>query len=254
MATEERVLKAPAAEQLQLLQLQAIDTKIDQLNHRERSLPESKTLAGLDALLANLRDDAVTAQTQVTDLSRSVTRAEGEVEQVRARARKDQQLMDSGSIKSSKQLEDLQHEIESLKRRQAELEDAELEVMEAAEEAQNAVDALTASITEAETEQAALKVSRDAAVEQISGERDASRADRADVVARISAELLDLYEKIRADQGGVGAAPLRGARCEGCHMQIPPNELAAVVAAPADDVQRCDNCRRILVRTEASAS
>jgi hypothetical protein len=45
---------------------------------------------------------------------------------------------------------------------------------------------------------------------------------------------------------------LRQRRCEGCHIELSGSELAAVRAAAPDEVVRCDNCRRILVRTEDS--
>ena len=60
-----------------------------------------------------------------------------------------------------------------------------------------------------------------------------------------------LYEKMRA-QHGVGAAALRGGRCEGCHLSLNTVDLARIRAAPPDEVLRCEECRRILVRTAES--
>ena len=244
-------MKAPADDQLRLLQLQALDTKLDRLDHRERELPASKALAGIESRLANLRDDVVIAQTQLKDLARAVQRAENEVEQVRKRSQRDQELLDSGSITSSKQLEELQREIVSLTRRQNDLEDAELEVMESAEEAQNAVAALTAAIDAAQQEQKTLTGTRDEVISEISRDRRISASERAQLAGTISAELLTLYEKLRKN-GGVGAAQLTGVRCDGCHMQLSPTELSAVQSAPPDEVQRCEECRRILVRVPVS--
>lgn len=240
-------MKAPAQAQRQLLELQACDTRLDQLTHRERTLPETGALAELTDRIAELQTDVVTAQSELTDLSRAVQRAEDEVEQVRTRAKKDQQLLDSGSI-NAKQMQDLQHEIESLGRRQSELEDAELEVMELAEEAQGKVSALAAALAEAKSQQESLTVERDAAVSQIQGEREAVATERVPIAATIPEDLLALYEKLRADLGGVGAAVLKGGKCEGCHMQIPPTDLKHIADAPEDEVQRCEECRRILVR------
>lgn len=247
--TEECTLKAPASEQLKLLELQALDTTLDQLDYRERSLPESVAIAELEVGLATLRDDIATAQTELGDLGRALTRAEGEVQVVDSRARKDQELLDSGAISSPKQLSELQHEITSLARRQSELEDAELEVMELVEQAQNGVAALAAAADAAQAQRETLGAARDVCLTDISRARALARSQRSMIIADIADDLLRLYEKLREDNGGVGAAPLRGNRCEGCHMQLPPTELAAVLSAAPDEVQRCEECVRILVRT-----
>lgn len=246
---EECTLKAPASEQLKLLELQALDTTLDQLDYRERSLPESVAIAELDVRLVSLRNDIATAQTEVADLARALTRAEGEVQVVNSRARKDQELLDSGAITSPKQLFELQHEVSSLARRQSELEDAELEVMELVEQAQNRVAALSQASDAAQGERDILGGARDVALTDISRDRALAVSQRSMLVADIAADLLRLYEKLREGNGGVGAAPLRGNRCEGCHMQLPPTELATVLSATPDEVQRCEECQRILVRT-----
>ena len=68
----------------------------------------------------------------------------------------------------------------------------------------------------------------------------------------IPADLLALYEKAREHSGGVGAAMLRARRCEGCRIELSGSELSAVRTAEPDEVVRCENCRRILVRTDES--
>lgn len=241
-------MKAPAQAQLQLLALQACDIRLSQLDHRERTLPQHAALTEVTDRIAELQTDVITAQAELSDLARAVQRAEDEVERVRNRAKKDQQLLDSGSI-NAKQMQDLQHEIESLGRRQSELEDAELEVMELAEEAQGKVSLLTAALEEAKARQSELSAELQAAVAEIAGEKDACAKERPPLAAAIPDDLLALYEKLRADLGGVGAAALKAGRCEGCHMQIPPTDLKHLADAPEDEVQRCEECRRILVRT-----
>ena len=77
-------------------------------------------------------------------------------------------------------------------------------------------------------------------------------AERSALAEGIPADLLGLYDRIRGDHGGVGAARLHRGRCEGCHMDLPPNEIEALREAAADAVLRCEECRRILVRTAES--
>lgn len=249
---EESVLKATPENQSILLDLQAVDTRLDQLAHQEATLPQTAQLADLTERLAELNTDAVNASTELSDLSQDVRKAEDEVEQVRKRTTRDQELLDSGSITSGKQLEEIQHEITSLLRRASELEDAQLEVMERAESVQSRVDELTGKISDVQQEHAKVSAGREVAIAQIAVDRADLDSQRVGLASRVPPDLLALYDKLRDTLGGVGAAPLRGSRCEGCHMQLPPTDLKAIVEAEPDEVVRCEECRRILIRTANS--
>jgi uncharacterized protein len=240
-------VKADPKVQQRLLELQAHDAALARLEHRRRTLPELTVIAEADTRLAALRDSVVRAETEVGDLDRELRRLEDDVEQVRRRSERDQQRMQSGSV-AAKELESLQHEVESLARRQSDLEDAELEVMERREDAETraaAVETVTASRT-------AAAEARDAAYEQIDAEAATDTGARAAIATELPADLLALYEKVRAVSGGVGAAELRARRCEGCRLELAGGELRAARAAAPDEVLRCENCRRILVRTAES--
>ena len=243
---------AEPAVQLRLLELQALDSRLDQIEHRRRTLPQLATIADLESRLAALRDRIVAGETEVDDLERGLAKAETDVEQVRARATKDQELLDSGRVSSSRELENLQHEIASLARRQGDLEEAELEVMERLEEARGALGTLT-------TERDGLRAELDAATAErdeswSAGDRDKEwvGGERSKVLGDIPADLLALYEKLRADHEGVGAAALHQRRCEGCRMELNPNDIGKIREAAPDTVLRCEECRRILVRTPES--
>ena len=238
--------------QLRLLDLQGRDTRLGQLEHRTRTLPDVAALAELDARLARLRDEVIAAETIASDLAREQAKADADVEQVRERARRDRELLDSGSIGDPKQLQSLQHELESLARRQSELEDVELEIMERVEGAQAAVTQLTRERDERSAERAVLAASVATQLGEIEEERRAVEDERAALAADLPGDLLTLYDRIRADHGGVGAARLYRGRCEGCHLDLPPTEIEAVRAAAPDAVLRCEECRRILVRTAES--
>jgi predicted nucleic acid-binding Zn-ribbon protein len=245
-------VRAAPADQLRLLDLQAIDLKLDQLAHRRRTLPELTELETAAAALGDLRDDVVRARTEVDDLDREIRRLEADVDQVRQRAARDQQRMQSGTITSSRELESLEHEVASLTRRQSELEDAELELMETREtadarlsEAQGRLDAATAASADAEKR-------RDAAYAEIDQEMADRTAERGPLAGTIPADLLALYEKIRAAGAGIGAAMLRARRCEGCRLELSGGDLAEARTAAEDEVLRCEECRRILVRTAES--
>ena len=244
-------MRAAPADQLRLLDLQAIDLHLDQLAHRRRTLPELAELQQGQAALGGIRDDVVRARTEIDDLDREIRRLESDIDQVRQRARRDQQRMDSGAITASKELESLQHEVASLARRQSELEDAELELMEQREEAQGALDSVDTRLAKLREERAAAEQRRDETLREINAEEERQRAERGPLVAALPEDLVTLYEKIR-EQSGMGAAMLRARRCEGCRLELSGVELTRFRSAAGDEVLRCDECRRILVRTAES--
>jgi predicted nucleic acid-binding Zn-ribbon protein len=243
-------VNADPATQRALLDLQSADTTLAQLQHRRRTLPELAALQDAEARATTLRDQTVDAETATADIDDDQRRLEAEVETVRNRAQRDEQRLQAGGL-PSRELESLQHEIATLGRRQSILEDEVLEVMERREEAGRALEELTAQLAVVENERIELEGARDRAFAEIDAATAAARAQRARVADGLPGDLVALYEKARA-QSGVGAALLRARRCEGCHIELPGSEQAAVQAAAADEIVRCDNCRTILVRTDES--
>ena len=244
-------MKADHFDQQKLLTLAAEDVALGQLAHRRRTLPENAAVQTATESERELAAAVVRAETEVRDLQREVKRLEGDVETVRARVTRDQGLLDSGSV-SAKQMTDLQHEMQSLARRKSDLEDQELELMEQLETAE-------ATLAEAqqghETAKADLERAqqlRDDALADIADGTARHEAARTEAAARIPADLLALYERIRTQTGGTGAAVLRSRQCQGCRLELFGRELAAVRNADPHEVVRCDNCGRILVRTAES--
>ncbi len=245
-------MKAAPEAQLRLLDLQELDSTLDRLAHRRRTLPELAEVARLGERLREAADALVAAQTEISDIDREQKKAEQDVDQVRARADRDQKRLDSGQVASARDLESLQSEIASLQRRQSDLEEVVLEVMERREEAERRLRQIEAEKAAAEKELAEVAERRDAAFQKIDGEAELTRTARAGVASDIPADLLKLYEKLREQHGGVAAAALLRGQCQGCHLQLNTVELNAIRAAAADEVVRCEECRRILVRTKES--
>ncbi|MFI6701844.1 zinc ribbon domain-containing protein [Streptomyces sp. NPDC050509] len=245
-------MNAAPADQIRLLDVQALDVRLSQLDHKRTALPEHAEIESLTKDLAQLRDLLVAATTEESDTAREQTKAEQDVDQVRQRAVRDQQRLDSGTVTSPKDLENLQREIVSLAKRQGDLEDVVLEVMERRESAQERVAELTerVSAVQAKADDAATR--RDTAVAEFDAESATVTKERGIVAGSVPADLLKLYEKLRVQQGGVGAARLFRRRCEGCQLELNITEVNEVKAAARDAVLRCENCRRILVRTADS--
>jgi predicted nucleic acid-binding Zn-ribbon protein len=244
------VTTAPAADQRRLLEVQALDTRAAQLAHRRRTLPVLAELEAVRAELAEVERHQVEARTRVRDLTREVAKAEADVEQVRSRAARDRQRLDSGAG-SAKDMQALTHELDSLARRQAVLEEVELEAMESLDEAERALQAIIARAADLTAQETALKAQAEASLSVIDADAVAVTADRAAAARDLDPGLLALYERIRAHSGGLGAAALRGNRCEGCRLELNATELAGIRAMRPDDVARCEECGRILVRTES---
>ncbi|WP_239311617.1 MULTISPECIES: zinc ribbon domain-containing protein [unclassified Frankia] len=245
-------MKADHATQLRLLAVQAIDSSLDRLAARRRNLPELAEIDKLSSRLSASHDDLVRVSTELRDLGRSQQKLDDEVDLVRARAARDQKRLDSGQITSSRELENLQTEIASLARRQNALEDETLGLMEVIEGLQTRAGVIRADQESLEAELATVSGSRDTAFAEIDNETAARRRERDAIVATLPADLLALYERLRVSSAGVGAARLVRRRCEGCHLELSGADLRDVAAAAPDEVVRCEECRRILVRTAES--
>lgn len=243
-------MQADPSRQLRLLELQALDTTLTQLAHRAKSLPEHAEIASLTSAREELESDVVRTGTERDDLQREVRKADNDVQLVRDRAERDRQRLEAG-VGSAKDLQGLQHELESLARRQSVLEDVELEVMERAETAE--ADAQRAQEQHAQAEQrlGELHSRRESLLAGIERDRTAVVAGRDELVQVVGADLVALYERIRA-HSGTGAAPLVRRSCGGCNMELGGVELGRIAEAPDDEVLRCEECGRILVRTGES--
>ncbi len=199
-----------------------------------------------------LDDQARDARIVVDDLTTEQTKIDADVEQVKTRRKRDRDRMDQGLITNPKDLERMQHELESLERRITSLEDEELEVMATVEDAQRTLDSLTGQVAAADERLSLLASSRDEKASGIDQELKQIEADRAPAVEGLPADLLALYDKLRAAKGGVGAAALRARQCGGCRLTIDNAELEVIRQKPVDEVVRCEECQRILVRTDES--
>ena len=232
--------------------MQGLDSRLDQLAHRRRTLPELAEIARVTSELNDVRDRVVASETEESDVQREVAKAETDVESVRSRSVRDRERMQSGAVGSAKELEALQHEVESLARRQGVLEDVELEAMERLESVQAYLAEQRDRLTGLSGELSTLQDKRDEAFAAIDKDVDYITGERARAATGLPDDLMTLYAKLRADQGGIGAAALRQGRCEGCRLQLTPIEVGRIRDAPGDEVMRCEECRRILVRTAES--
>jgi predicted nucleic acid-binding Zn-ribbon protein len=245
-------LKADPFAQLKLLDVQELDARADLLRHQRGALPETAEAAALEVTRGELADRLRDAQIAVDDLTVEQKKADADVEQVKARRTRDRDRMDQGLITNPKDLSRMQHELESLDRRISNLEDAEIEVMEQLKEAQRTLDELTGQIAEADARLAVLNAVRETRQAEIDADLAALASERGPAIDGMPEDLLALYERLRTQKGGVGAALLRARQCGGCQLTIDNAEIAVIRATASDEVVRCEECQRILVRTSES--
>ncbi|OBH41563.1 zinc ribbon domain-containing protein [Mycobacterium mantenii] len=241
-------MKAEVAQQRSLLELSKLDAELSRITHRAAHLPEQEACVRLQAEFEAAGDRLAAVRIALEDVDAHVSRHEAEIEAVRQREDRDRSLLQSGTI-DAKQLSDLQHELETLQRRQTSLEDALLEVMERREELQSQLDGEQQTLTSLEAEMTGARQALDAAVAEISEARELQSSRRESLSAALDPALSALYERQRAG-GGPGAAQLLGRRCGACRLEIDRGELSRISAAADDDVVRCPECGAILLRVK----
>jgi predicted nucleic acid-binding Zn-ribbon protein len=242
-------LKAAPDDQALLLDLQALDTKLSQLDHRAKSLPELATLVELGKEAEGLRLTLAEQNGTLEDVKLELKRVESDVEVVETRIKRDSERLQASS--SVKDVAALEQELGALKKRLDDLEEIELTVMERNEEAQAAADATRAQLDAVAARVAEVEAARDASLATITGERTTAAAGRRTIEAKVPADLLALYEKQRS-RYGTGASLLRGGVSLASGVKLLENEMQAIRAAAPDEVIMCPSSEAILVRTDES--
>ncbi|MET9264055.1 C4-type zinc ribbon domain-containing protein [Amycolatopsis sp. NPDC004079] len=240
-------MKADPAVQRQLLELAKVDAELSRVAHRRRTLPELAEIEAGEKSAREKRDALVSVQTASSDLDREIARQEKEVESVRARVDRDRKLLESGSI-GAKQMTDVEHELQTLGRRQGALEDDLLELMEQREALGLDAQRTSAEVDKAVQEVEAATARRDEAFKDLDTTEARRKEDRAKLLPRFPEPLLKLYTRVY-DHKGIGAALLRARRCGACQLELDRNTISEIKAAAEDSVVQCDNCGAILVRT-----
>ncbi|MFC6093644.1 zinc ribbon domain-containing protein [Saccharothrix lopnurensis] len=243
-------MKAEPAVQRRLLDLAEVDAELARVTHRRRTLPELAEIAEAEKVLRAKQDALTTVGTNLGDLDREVRRQETEIEQVRAREERDRVLLQGGKV-GAKQLTDLEHELATLGRRRAALEDDLLELMERREAVEADAQHARVELDKAQEAMADAARRRDSALADLESTETKRTADRRLMVGRFPEPLLTLYDRVRAHKG-IGASLLRSRRCGACRIELDRNAFAKVKEAAADEVVQCEECGAIMVRTGES--
>lgn len=240
-------MKASTEEQSAILDVARLDLQLSTLTNRANTLPELASLREITLKANASRDLRIAAETELSDVSRELARAEADVEQIVTRIQRDEKRLAEGAG-TPKDLEHMQHELGSLGGRRAELEEAELEIMMRVDALKARITALKGEEESFAAEMATLERAKAAALTAIDAEKSVTSAARASAISNVSPELSALYAKIAEDNFGIGAAALVGNECKGCNLTLNTIEVQRISALPDDEVVRCEQCRCILVR------
>lgn len=243
-------MKADVFQQHLLAKLAELDAEVSRAEHRKKNLAEQKVVEEVQARHREANDRLAALQLALADIDVQVAKYETEIDGVRQREDRDRALLAGGTV-DPKQLNDLQHELETLQRRQSSLEDAQLEIMERREELAADQDRELAGIDALQTELADAQRASDDAHAELTQLTEKSATRRAELTSGIDEALVTLYERQRA-RGGVGAGLLQGRRCGACRIEIDRGEIARITAADDDEVLRCPECAAILLRVKDS--
>ena len=240
-------MQASTEQQSLILELQLLDNEIMQANTKLKSLPEIEQLLHIEKRVTAANDELSVVKGESDQIALELRRGEVDVETVTDRIKKDEARLSSGNA-TPKELEQLQHEVESLKKRQESLEEIELEIMIRNDAVIARKNTLTTDLTSLQTLKDEISGRLQSATDEINKVIAEKNTARSLVANKIEKPLLDLYEKIRGNGGGVGAAALVGNKCNGCNLAINAVEMERIKSLAKDELLRCEECRRILVR------
>ncbi|TSE01084.1 hypothetical protein FOS14_04870 [Skermania sp. ID1734] len=243
-------MKVEPSIQAQLLELAKIDTELTRIAHRRKSLPEQQEVDRLETEKTARKDAAVAVEIAMDDLDRDIRKLETEVDGVRKREQRDRAMLAAGTV-GAKQLTELQHELDTLIRRQQVLEDELLEVMERREAAEADHQHAGAQLSRAEDELIDAARRRDDAMADLNVAEQRCNADRSAVLDQLPTELVADYDR-RRSRSGIGAALLQARRCGGCRIELDRGAIAEIAHAAPELVVHCPECGTILVRTKES--
>jgi uncharacterized protein len=230
----------------QLLVLQDLDTRADQLRYRTSHLPERTALTATENTLATLAAEQAQQATDQAALEEQQADLETSIETMRTKEAGLAAQLSKSIV--PKEAETLQAEITGLKQRRAAAEDDELAIMERLEPIEAKLAQLASQkiplVAQQEAETAALARASTNVAQELVG----VLTERAAAAADLPAALVTRYEKMRGHLGGVAVARLDHGTCLGCNMKLSSKETEALKAAAPDELVECEQCGRLLVR------
>jgi predicted nucleic acid-binding Zn-ribbon protein len=235
-----------------LLVLQDLDTRIDQETHRKANLPARVQLEEILAAMAQKEQERAVLSAARDEVAARQAEAERELQATEARIAQVHSKLYSGEVTATRELQAMAADEELLRKRQSELEDKALALMEERDPLDAEVSALDAALRDLEERQreavaalASAEAEVDALITDLARQRPGAKA-------AVAPPMLATYERLRQRLDGVAVARLVGGRCDGCHLSLPAMELDRIRHQSAGSLEYCEQCGRILVPVAAS--
>lgn len=232
---------------LALLDVQAHDTRLDQLHHQQETLPARAERDAASGAVRDTEQQLAARTAERDDLARQQKKVDDEVELLKEKRTGFDAKLYGGTVTNPGELQDLQKEIDALSRRITALEDDEIEIMERVEPIEAALAELQAALAQRQAVLADSELRLTAAEAEVLAAIDAENAAREASVAPVPADLLAEYASLRGGRGGVGVARLTGSQCGACHLTLSAMEAARMRKLGDGEVGHCEECGRILV-------
>lgn len=228
-----------------LLELQGLDTALDQLRYRLDHLPELEAAKQARADLLAWERTRGSMRDRIAELDRTIEAAESKNAEIDThRTRLESQLR---TVIAPREAEAIQSELRTLATRREGIDETELAALE---EQSDLDDRLSAHVALEGDLRGAVEVT-DAGLATVQLDIETERIDlerrRGEVRAAIAAPLLARYDSLRAHHG-VAVVRFTGKRCDGCHLDLSPAEVDVVKHVADGDLADCPQCGRLLVR------
>ena len=240
---------APPASRLGILaDLQDLDVRLEQIDHRVKNLPDRETRAGINAQLTALGSEMRALEVRIGDLERQQRRHEDEVARIETKRAQNTERLYESHLTSPKEAEALTAEADALGRRQIEIEDRILELMEQIEPLSAERDALAARRSEAEVRGQAADAAIETAEREAEAERGGVLDEREALAASADPDMISVYERRRAAaRGEPVVGRLVGTTCSACHLEVPSVDHERIVHLDPDELAECPQCGALLV-------
>jgi len=229
-----------------LLELQSVDIRLHELHAQLAAFP--KKLAEADARVAAARAEVEKSKAAQLATVKDRKKYELDVESWKEKVRKYKDQ--TSQIKTNEAYRALQHEVQMAEEEIAKAEDRLLEQMVSGEEYDRRIKASEKALKEIEetsrSERSKIEGAKAAAEKDLA----ALEAERAQVVAGVSEDMLDHYNRIARKHGSVALAEVRDEKCTACGMRVRPHVFQEMRRPASEQIFHCETCTRILYYVE----
>ena len=226
-----------------LYEIQSIELDIIERTKRLKSV---NAQLKNDKLLRQAKKGFAIAETALNDNGRLVKDVENQIEAVVEKRKATETRLYSGSVGNPKELQDMQMEMESLTRRQTQLEDQLLQLMMARDDVSQEMDDSTQILEETKGQHDKQQQSLLNEKTALSGEIERLMTKRKRALEKAPAEAMQTYDNMRKATGNRPVAVLRDRSCTICGIEQDGAVLAAI--KQKDTLVNCNNCGRILLK------